>query len=380
MALRALLVEDNRVIRENLIPTLEALSQARIEGVAETEAEAIAWLNSHEGWGRRSGRPFPAGRFRLERDRLVQRAEGQPAGRHLFELRNGRGPSPRARTGCRRCVRQVDRGRRSAGFSRKPSPSSLEARRALCGKCRTAFGRDAGHNRASGVRVAIDCFDHLGLNQTRGFQHTLLTSVKSSTGSGNSVDLAIHRHWSRFLFFRCALLRPVQQRREQGLQQVCVFPACRHPVATGERLSPVIRPRPEKRTVCNPAMRSGLFAKLAVRRDLRSHPTILPDRASGGMRIPPLSERRKNGMLVFPEGATHGRPSFNRFAVSRLRLGLYSGAVVHRNGEFEHCALQHAFEGRLSREAAVRVSRRTRRRSCPERKWSRGTSSKRIAS
>jgi DNA-binding NarL/FixJ family response regulator len=38
------------VIRENLIPTLEALSQARIEGVAESEAEAIAWLNSHEEW------------------------------------------------------------------------------------------------------------------------------------------------------------------------------------------------------------------------------------------------------------------------------------------------------------------------------------------
>jgi two-component system OmpR family response regulator len=48
--LHALLVEDNRVIRENLIPTLEALSQARIEGVAETEAEAIAWLESNEGW------------------------------------------------------------------------------------------------------------------------------------------------------------------------------------------------------------------------------------------------------------------------------------------------------------------------------------------
>jgi two-component system OmpR family response regulator len=50
MVLRALLVEDNRIIRENLIPTLEALSQARIEGVAESEAEAIAWLNSHAEW------------------------------------------------------------------------------------------------------------------------------------------------------------------------------------------------------------------------------------------------------------------------------------------------------------------------------------------
>jgi two-component system OmpR family response regulator len=50
MVLHALLVEDNRLIRDNLIPTLEALSQTRIEGIAETEAEAIAWLESHEGW------------------------------------------------------------------------------------------------------------------------------------------------------------------------------------------------------------------------------------------------------------------------------------------------------------------------------------------
>lgn len=50
MTLHALLVEDNPLIRQNLIPTLEALSEARIEGVAETEAEAIAWLESHDGW------------------------------------------------------------------------------------------------------------------------------------------------------------------------------------------------------------------------------------------------------------------------------------------------------------------------------------------
>lgn len=50
MVLHALLVEDNKVIRDNLIPTLEALSSARVEGVAETEAEAIAWLESHDGW------------------------------------------------------------------------------------------------------------------------------------------------------------------------------------------------------------------------------------------------------------------------------------------------------------------------------------------
>jgi len=50
MVMLALVVEDNKVIRDNLIPTLEALSQARVEGIAETEAEAIAWLEAHDGW------------------------------------------------------------------------------------------------------------------------------------------------------------------------------------------------------------------------------------------------------------------------------------------------------------------------------------------
>lgn len=50
MVIHALLVEDNKVIRDNLIPTLEALSDARVDGVAETEADAIAWLESHDGW------------------------------------------------------------------------------------------------------------------------------------------------------------------------------------------------------------------------------------------------------------------------------------------------------------------------------------------
>jgi DNA end-binding protein Ku len=66
------------------------------------------------------------------------------------------------------------------------------------------------------------------------------------------------------------VIRPLQQRREQGLQQIRVFSACRHPAATGKRLSPAFGPRPEKHTVCNRAMRSGLFAKLAGRRELRS--------------------------------------------------------------------------------------------------------------
>lgn len=49
MPVTAFLVEDNKVIRDNLIPTIESLSAARVQGVAETEFEAIAWLDSHDG-------------------------------------------------------------------------------------------------------------------------------------------------------------------------------------------------------------------------------------------------------------------------------------------------------------------------------------------
>ena len=49
MALFTFLVEDNRTIRDNLIPALEDLAQARILGSAETEQDAIDWLASHAG-------------------------------------------------------------------------------------------------------------------------------------------------------------------------------------------------------------------------------------------------------------------------------------------------------------------------------------------
>ncbi|MBT2299914.1 response regulator [Variovorax paradoxus] len=47
MALFTFLVEDNRTIRDNLIPALEDLVHARIVGAAETEKDAIDWLASH---------------------------------------------------------------------------------------------------------------------------------------------------------------------------------------------------------------------------------------------------------------------------------------------------------------------------------------------
>ncbi|MBT2324264.1 response regulator [Variovorax paradoxus] len=49
MALFTFLVEDNRTIRDNLIPALDDLVGARVVGFAESEADAIAWLASHAG-------------------------------------------------------------------------------------------------------------------------------------------------------------------------------------------------------------------------------------------------------------------------------------------------------------------------------------------
>ena len=47
MAVHIFLVEDNPIIRDNLIPTLEDLVDAKVLGSAESEAEATAWLDAH---------------------------------------------------------------------------------------------------------------------------------------------------------------------------------------------------------------------------------------------------------------------------------------------------------------------------------------------
>ncbi len=47
MALITFIVEDNKTIRDNLIPSLEDLANAAVAGIAETENEAIAWLDAH---------------------------------------------------------------------------------------------------------------------------------------------------------------------------------------------------------------------------------------------------------------------------------------------------------------------------------------------
>ncbi|MEX8493354.1 response regulator transcription factor [Sphaerotilus sp.] len=46
--LKTYIVEDSRVIRENLIATLEELVPAEVVGVAEDEATAVQWLTAQQ--------------------------------------------------------------------------------------------------------------------------------------------------------------------------------------------------------------------------------------------------------------------------------------------------------------------------------------------
>ena len=49
MKIRAYLIEDNPVIRENLLATLSELADIDAIGCGETEAEAAGWLRAHNG-------------------------------------------------------------------------------------------------------------------------------------------------------------------------------------------------------------------------------------------------------------------------------------------------------------------------------------------
>lgn len=49
MPVPAFLVEDNAVIRNNLIPTLAELGGVSVVAFAEGQAEAMEWLQQHEG-------------------------------------------------------------------------------------------------------------------------------------------------------------------------------------------------------------------------------------------------------------------------------------------------------------------------------------------
>ena len=47
MALITFLVEDNKTIRDNLVPALEDLVNGQVVGFAETESDALSWLAAH---------------------------------------------------------------------------------------------------------------------------------------------------------------------------------------------------------------------------------------------------------------------------------------------------------------------------------------------
>ncbi len=49
MKMRTFLVEDNYLIRENLVNTLEELAPVEAIGMADSEEEGAAWLNGHAG-------------------------------------------------------------------------------------------------------------------------------------------------------------------------------------------------------------------------------------------------------------------------------------------------------------------------------------------
>ena len=50
MQLQAFIVEDNDTIRENLVGTLEELTEIKVVGTSATEDAALGWLESHDEW------------------------------------------------------------------------------------------------------------------------------------------------------------------------------------------------------------------------------------------------------------------------------------------------------------------------------------------
>ncbi|MDH6170043.1 CheY-like chemotaxis protein [Variovorax boronicumulans] len=130
MELCIFLVEDNRQIRDNLIPALTDLGLAEVVGVAESESEATHWLSQHEhAWDiavvdlfLKEGSGLGVLHWVRTRRRPKQRVVvlsnyATPAMRELSRERSGR------------CVRQVDRARRILRLlpERKPASCRLLA-------------------------------------------------------------------------------------------------------------------------------------------------------------------------------------------------------------------------------------------------------------
>ena len=86
MELRTYIVEDNATIRENLIGTLEELARIKPLGWAETENEAKAWLESHEGeWDLAVVDLFLKQGSGLG---VLEACQGRPQGRRVVVLSN----------------------------------------------------------------------------------------------------------------------------------------------------------------------------------------------------------------------------------------------------------------------------------------------------
>lgn len=49
MALPIFLVEDDPMLRESIGEAINSICDAQVVGTAETEAQAVAWLNDHHG-------------------------------------------------------------------------------------------------------------------------------------------------------------------------------------------------------------------------------------------------------------------------------------------------------------------------------------------
>ncbi|RZL94929.1 MAG: response regulator [Variovorax sp.] len=91
------LVEDNSLIRENLIPALVDLVSARVLATAESEDEAIAWLAKHKGqWDLAVVDLFLKQGNGLG---VVQWCNGREAGQRVVVLTNY--PMPEARIACK---------------------------------------------------------------------------------------------------------------------------------------------------------------------------------------------------------------------------------------------------------------------------------------
>ena len=131
MTFKTYLVEDNPVIRENLVGFLEDIADATVVAHASGEDEAVAWLGGHrDAWDVAIVDLF------LDQGNglgVVKACRQRRADQKVVVLSNYATPDMRARSrahGCGRLLRQVGRDRPAAGLLRDAeSPKRLRRRR-----------------------------------------------------------------------------------------------------------------------------------------------------------------------------------------------------------------------------------------------------------